>query len=76
MFPSVGAPRVFLHLQEGRFCDSQERNLKYFKGSDFALMNVVHWVRQVNIFWGFFYVYNYCFWSGCGQFPEILEEPL
>lgn len=39
-------------------------------------MNVVCWVRQVNIFLGFFYVYNYCFWSACGQFPETLEEPL
>lgn len=74
--PSVGAPRVFLHFQEGRFCDSKERNLKYFRDSDFALINVVCGVRQVNISLGVFHVYNYCFWSGCGQFPETLEEPL
>lgn len=53
-FPSLGAPRVFLHHQEGRFCDSKERNLKYFRDSDFALINVLCWVRQVNIFWVFF----------------------
>lgn len=74
-FPSGGAPRVFLHHQEGRFCDSKERNLKYFRDSDFALMNVVCWVRQINIFLGFFMFIIIVSGLAVGSFPKPCKNP-
>lgn len=66
---------VFLYYEEVRYCDSKERNLKYFRDSDFVSMNVVHWVRQVNIVRDFC-VCNYPF-SGLdvGSFLKHWKNP-